>query len=73
MDMMKMLGKMKEVQAKLQEAQEGLVDVTETAESGGGMVKVTVNGKKQVVNLTVDDDLIKPEDKEMLQDLVIAA
>ncbi|UZR93091.1 YbaB/EbfC family nucleoid-associated protein [Chondrinema litorale] len=73
MDMMKMFGKMKEVQAKLQEAQEGLADITETAEAGGGMVKVTINGKKQIVNLDIDDDLVKPEDKEMLQDLVVAA
>ncbi|MBT31040.1 MAG: DNA-binding protein [Thalassobius sp.] len=73
MDMMKIFGKMKEVQAKLQEAQEGLADITETAEAGGGMVKVTINGKKQIVNLDIDDDLVKPEDKEMLQDLVVAA
>ena len=73
MDMMKIFGKMKEVQAKLQEAQEGLADITETAEAGGGMVKATINGKKQIVNLEIDDDLVKPEDKEMLQDLVIAA
>jgi len=46
MDMMKIFGKMKEVQAKLQEAQEGLADITETAEAGGGMVKATINGKK---------------------------
>jgi len=73
MDMMKILGKMKEVQSKIQEAQEGLVNVTETAESGGGMVKATVNGKKQVVSLDIDNDLLKPEDKQMMQDLVIAA
>jgi len=73
MDMMKILGKMKEVQSKIQEAQEGLSNITETAESGGGMVKATVNGKKQLVNLEIDNDLIKPDDKEMMQDLVIAA
>ncbi|MBX2843142.1 MAG: YbaB/EbfC family nucleoid-associated protein [Flammeovirgaceae bacterium] len=73
MDMMKMLGKMKDVQAKLQEAQENLVNVKSTAEAGGGMVKATVNGKKQVVELDIDDDLFKPEDKVMLKDLVIAA
>ncbi|WP_020532081.1 YbaB/EbfC family nucleoid-associated protein [Flexithrix dorotheae] len=73
MDMMKMLGKMKDVQAKIQEAQENLVNVKSSAESGGGMVKATVNGKKQVVELDIDDDLFKPEDKDMLKDLVIAA
>ncbi|MGK7394455.1 MAG: YbaB/EbfC family nucleoid-associated protein [Candidatus Cyclobacteriaceae bacterium M3_2C_046] len=73
MDMMKMLGKMKEVQAKLKEAQESLVNVTATGEAGAGMVKATVNGKKQVIQLDIDTDLIKPDDKEMMQDLIVAA
>ena len=73
LDMMKMLGKMKEVQAKLKEAQENLVNITTTAESGAGMVKATVNGKKQLVNLEIDNDIVNTDDKEMLQDLIIAA
>jgi len=72
-DMMKMLGKMKEVQAKVKEAQDNLVHVKVTAESGAGMVKATVNGKKQVLTIDVDPDLIKKEDKEMMQDLIVAA
>lgn len=72
-DMMKMMGKMKEVQAKVREAQERLAHITTTAEAGGGMVKATVNGKKQLVNLDIDDDLVKPDDKEMLRDIIIAA
>lgn len=71
--MMKMLGKMKEVQAKLKEAQENLVNITTTTESGAGMVKATVNGKKQLVNLEIDNDIISVDDKEMMQDLIIAA
>jgi len=73
LDMMKMLGKMKEVQAKLKEAQENLVDITSTAESGAGMVKATVNGKKQLVGLEIDDEIVNGDDKEMMQDLIIAA
>ena len=73
LDMMKMLGKMKEVQAKLKEAQENLVNITTTAESGAGMVKATVNGKKQLVNLEIDNDIVNADDKEMMQDLIIAA
>ena len=72
-DMMKMMGKMKEVQAKVKEAQDNLVNITTTAESGAGMVKATVNGKKELVRLELDKDLVKPEDQEMLQDLIIAA
>jgi DNA-binding YbaB/EbfC family protein len=73
LDMMKMMGKMKEVQAKIKEAQENLVHIRVSAESGAGMVKATVNGKKQLVDLAIDPELIKPEDKDMLKDLVIAA
>lgn len=72
-DMMKMMGKMKEVQAKIKEAQDNLVNIKTTAEAGGGMVSATVNGKKEVINLDIDDSLLKPEDKEMLRDLIIAA
>ncbi len=71
--MMKMLGKMKEVQAKLKEAQDNLVHVKTSAESGGGMVKATVNGKKQVVMLDIDPDILKVTDKVLVQDLVVAA
>ena len=72
-DMMKMMGKMKEVQAKVKEAQDSLVNIKATADAGGGMVNATVNGKKEVIKLDIDTLLLKPEDKEMLQDLVIGA
>ena len=71
--MSKMMEKVQEVQAKMKAAQENLVNVTATGESGAGLVKAKVNGKKQVLDLTIDDDLVKPEDKEMMQDLIIAA
>jgi nucleoid-associated protein EbfC len=72
-DMMKMMGKMKEVQSRLKEAQDNLVHVRATGESGGGMVKAIVNGKRQLVSLDIDPTLLKPEDHSVLQDLVIAA
>lgn len=72
-DMMKMMGKMKEVQAKIKEAQDNLVNIKATADAGGGMVNATVNGKKEVIKIDIDTLLLKPEDKEMLQDLIIAA
>jgi DNA-binding YbaB/EbfC family protein len=72
-DMMKMMGKVKEMQAKLAEAQEALVDIVAEGEAGGGMVRATSNGRKQVLKIEIDKDLIKPEDAEMLQDLIVAA
>ncbi|MFN8345578.1 MAG: YbaB/EbfC family nucleoid-associated protein [Spirosomataceae bacterium] len=72
-DMMGMLGKVKEFQAKMKETQESLGQLTETAEAGAGMVKVTVNGKKQLVSLIIDPELVQPQDREMLQDLIVAA
>ena len=72
-DMMKIMGQIKEAQAKIKEAQENLEKITASGESGAGMVKAIVNGKKQVVSLEVDPDLIKPDDREMMQDLIIAA
>lgn len=72
-DMMKMMGKMKEVQARLKEAQDNLVNIRANGESGGGMVKATVNGKKQLIALDVDASLLKAEDKIIIQDLIVAA
>jgi nucleoid-associated protein EbfC len=72
-DMMKMMGKMKEVQARIKEAQDNLVNVRASGESGGGMVKATVNGKRQLVAIDVDPSLLKPDDKIVLQDLIVAA
>jgi nucleoid-associated protein EbfC len=72
-DMMKMMGKVKEVQEKMKLAQESLVHVSAAGESGGGMVKAIVNGKKQLISIEIDSALLKQEDKEILQDLIVAA
>lgn len=67
-----MFGKIQEMQSKMQEAQEGLKDVIVEAEAGGGMVKVKANGSKQIVSIKMDKDVVDPEDKEMLEDLIVA-
>ncbi len=72
-DMMKMMGQIKEVQGKVKQAQENLVHITAEGESGAGMVKAVVNGKKQVVSIAIDDSLINDNDKDMIQDLTVAA
>jgi len=73
LDMMKMMGKVKEMQAKMKEAQENLEHITSTGEAGAGMVEATVNGKKELVDLKIDESLFTPEDQDMLKDLIIAA
>jgi DNA-binding YbaB/EbfC family protein len=73
LDMMKMLGRMKEVQARLQQAQNNLVHLKATGEAGGGMVKATANGKKQLLQIEIDTTLLKAEDQTILQDLIVAA
>ncbi|GAB3931974.1 YbaB/EbfC family nucleoid-associated protein [Larkinella terrae] len=72
-NMMDMFGKVKEFQSRMKEAQSNLNTITESGESGAGMVRVTVNGLKQIIKLEIDQDLIRPDDREMLQDLVVAA
>ena len=72
-DMMGLMGKMKDIQSRMKEAQEQLVHITEPAEWGGGMVKATVDGKRKLLTLDIDKDIINSEDKEMLQDLIVAA
>lgn len=72
-DMMKMMGKVKEMQAKMKEAQDKLEFIEESGEAGAGLIKATVNGKKSVISIEIDESLLTKEDKEMLQDLTVAA
>ncbi|MDW8204230.1 MAG: YbaB/EbfC family nucleoid-associated protein [Cytophagales bacterium] len=71
--MMKMLGKVKEMQSKMAELQESLSTIFAEGESGGGMVVAKANGKKQLISLHIEKDLLQPEEVDMLQDLVVAA
>ena len=72
-DMMNLLGKVKEVQAKLKQVKENLVHLQAEGESGAGLVKATVNGDRKLVKLEISPDIIKIEDKEMMHDLIVAA
>ncbi|UJP64846.1 YbaB/EbfC family nucleoid-associated protein [Mongoliitalea daihaiensis] len=72
-DLMGMMGKVKEAQAKIKETQAKLVHLRAVGESGAGLVKVEVNGHRQVMKIEMDDSLINPSDKEMLSDLIVAA
>ena len=68
--MMKQAQKMQQELLRMQEEQE---TKTYTATAGGGMVSATVNGKHEVVSLTINPEAVDPDDVEMLQDMVIAA
>ena len=68
--MMKQIQKM---QAEMEKAQAELAKKTVTAESGGGMVKATCNGQKELIALDIDEEVAKGGDKEMLEDLIVAA
>jgi len=72
-DMFSMMGKIKEVQAKMKDAQDSLQFITVTAESGAGMVKAKANGLRKLISLEIDPSLLNQDDKEMLTDLVVAA
>jgi len=63
----------KKMQEKIGKLQEELETKTIEAQAGGGMVRVIVNGKFEVVSLKIEKDVVNPEDIEMLQDLITAA
>lgn len=67
------MGKVQEAQEKVKQAQAELGNISANGESGAGLVKATINGQRQITNLDIDSSLLKEEDKEMLQDLIIAA
>ena len=71
--MMKMMGKVQEMQEKMKVAQNELKDITAEGEAGAGMVKAIVNGQKQVISLDIDQTLFDDDDKDLLKDLIIGA
>jgi DNA-binding YbaB/EbfC family protein len=62
-----------ELQAKLAKAQQELANITIEVSSGGGAVKVTINGQQKIQSIKVSPEAINPEDVEMLEDLVLTA
>ncbi len=71
--MFNMMGKVKEMQARMKEAQDQLELLTTEAESGAGMVKVKVNGKKQILQIQIDPSLLTADQVAIVQDLLVAA
>lgn len=69
-DIIKMAGN---VQAELQKAQDGLDKIEVEGAAGGGLVKVRASAKGRVIGVEIDESLLAPSEKQMLEDLIIAA
>ncbi len=72
MNMADMVGKMMDMQKKMSATQEVLAAQTVTAEAGGGMVKVTANGVQRITSISIEKEVIDPQDPELLEDLIMA-
>ena len=68
-----MMKQFQQMQAKMEKMQAELEEMEIEGTAGGGMVKAVVNGKQDIVSLTIDPEVVDPEDVEMLQDLIVAA
>lgn len=71
-NMADMFGKIADMQKKMSEAQDTLGSVTVSAEAGGGMVKVKANGLQRIISISIEKEVIDPDDPELLEDLVMA-
>ncbi len=72
-DIMGLMSKAKEMQEKMQAMQEALANLEVEGSSGGGLVTVTLNGKGVMTNLTIDPSLLKEDETDIVEDLVLAA
>ena len=68
-----MMKQAQQLQSKMMKLQEELADKTVESSSGGGMIKVTANGRQQIISIQIEKEVVDPDDVEMLQDLVLAA
>ena len=73
MNQANMMKQVQKMQRQLQEQQEALENSEFVGTAGGGAVSVTMTGKREIKNLTIDPEVVDPEDVEMLQDLIVAA
>lgn len=72
-NMNNLLKQAQKMQRQMEEAQKSLEEESVTATAGGGVVEVTVSGKKEITSVKIDPEAVDPEDVEMLEDLIMAA
>jgi DNA-binding YbaB/EbfC family protein len=72
-DMGQLMKQAQQFQAKMAKMQEEVGNRIVEASSGGGMVSVVANGKQEIISVHIDQEVIDPDDAEMLQDLIMAA
>ena len=68
-----MMKQAQKLQSQMMKLQEELADKTVESSSGGGMVTVVANGRQQIVSIRIENEVVDPDDVDMLQDLVLAA
>ncbi|WP_336294497.1 YbaB/EbfC family nucleoid-associated protein [Bartonella sp. CB169] len=72
-EMMNMMKKAKEMQEKMQEIQKEIANLEAVGSAGGGLVNITLSGKSTITAIKIDPSLLKPEENEIIQDLIMAA
>ncbi len=72
-DLLGLMGKAKEMQAKFQTMQQEIATLEADGQAGGGLVNVTLSGKFELKSLKIDPSLFKEDDVEILEDLIVAA
>ena len=72
-NMSQLMKQAQRMQRQMEEAQAQLEEAEMTGTAGGGVVEVTVSGKKEITKIKIDQEAVDPDDVEMLEDLVMAA
>lgn len=72
-NMNNMMKQMQKMQKEMAKAQEELKDLTVTGTAGGGMVSIVADGHKNIVDVIIKEEVVDPDDVDMIQDLVLAA
>ncbi|MCS7149696.1 MAG: YbaB/EbfC family nucleoid-associated protein [Caldimicrobium sp.] len=71
-ELQKLFKEVQRIQKRMEETAKELEEKTVTAQVGGGMVKVTANGRQEILSIEIEEELLKPEERDMLQDLIVA-